>query len=47
MMILIQNKNHKKKIANKLKAATPTTTPTNHKGMRPVVPIFDISLTFN
>jgi hypothetical protein len=31
---------------NKLKAARPTTTPTNHSGIRPVVPIFDIDLTF-
>jgi len=28
------------------KAASPTTTPTNHNGTRPVVPVFDMKLTF-
>ena len=31
---------------NKPKAAIPTTTPTSHNGIRPVVPVFDIYLTF-
>lgn len=32
-----------KKIANKPIASIPTTVPTSHKGIRPVVPMFDIN----
>jgi hypothetical protein len=43
-MNLIQHKIHKEN--NRDNAAIPTTTPTSHSGIRPVVPVFDISLTF-
>lgn len=32
-----------KKIANKPIAKVPTTVPTSHKGIRPVVPVLDIN----